>query len=98
MEVEFDDPDLDRLEVDASFTAGLAQPIVRGFRKVLQAIRAATDERDLYRLKGLRFEKLKGSRQYQHSLRINRQWRLIVELRGEGRAKRIGIVGIEDYH
>ena len=98
MEVEFDDPDLDRLEVDATFDAGFAPAIVRGFRKVMQAIRAAPDERDLYRLKGLRFEKLKGKRRHQHSLRINDQWRLIVELRGEAPAKRVGVVEITDYH
>jgi proteic killer suppression protein len=98
MVVEFDDPDLDRLEVDASFDAGFAPEIVRGFRKVMQVIRAAPDERDLYRLKGLRFEKLKGKRQHQHSLRINGQWRLIVELRGAGSDKRVGVVEIADYH
>jgi proteic killer suppression protein len=98
MQVEFDDPDLDRLEVDAAFDAGFASAVVRGFRKVMQVIRAAPDERDLYRLKGLRFEKLKGKRQHQHSLRINDQWRLIVELRGAGTDKRVGIVEIADYH
>lgn len=98
MEVEFDDPDLDRLEVDASFNAGFAQPIVKGFRKAMQAIRAASDERDLYQLRGLGFEKLKGKRQHQHSMRINKQWRLILEIRGEGRNKKLGIVEIVDYH
>jgi toxin HigB-1 len=98
MNVEFDDPDLDRLETDAGFTGGYGQEIVRGFRKVLQAIRAAQDERDLYALRGLRFEKLKGSRDHEHSLRINKQWRLIVELRGAGQQKRMGVKSIEDYH
>lgn len=70
----------------------------RGYRKVLQAIRAAADERDLFALRGLRFEKLKGKRQHQHSMRLNDQWRLIVEIRGQGANKKIGIVGIEDYH
>jgi proteic killer suppression protein len=98
MEVEFDDRDLDRLETDPGFTAGHSQAVVRGYRKVLQAIRSALDERDLYALKGLRFEKLKGKRQHQHSLRINDQWRLIVEIRGEAPRKRIGVVEIADYH
>ena len=98
MEVEFDDPDLDRLEVDGMYTAGYGQAVVRGFRRVINAIRAALDERDLYALRGLRFEKLKGKRQHQHSLCINDQWRLIVEIRGEGATKRIGVVEIEDYH
>lgn len=44
MEVEFDDGDLDRLETDARFTAGLSQEIVRAFRKRMQQIRAFKDE------------------------------------------------------
>jgi len=98
MEVEFDDDELDRLEIDPGFTAGQGEVVVRAYRKVMQAIRAAVDERDLYQSKGRRFEKLKGKRQHQHSLRLNDQWRLIVEIRGEAPNKRIGIVGIEDYH
>lgn len=98
MEAEFDSNDLDRLETDAAFTAGFGPEIVRGFRKAMGAVRAAHDERDLYASRGLRFEQLKGKRSHQHSLRINKQWRLIVELRGTGIQKRVGIVGIEDYH
>jgi proteic killer suppression protein len=98
MEVDFDSDDLDKLEVEAAFTGGFGPEIVRGFRKVMQAIRAAHDERDLYAARGLRFEKLEGKRKHQHSLRINKQWRLIVEMRGQGASKRIGVIGIEDYH
>jgi toxin HigB-1 len=45
-------------------------------------IAAALTERDLYANKGLRFEKLVGQRgkQGQRSLRLNKQWRLIVTL------------------
>lgn len=98
MEIDFDDDDLDRLETDAGFTGGYGPEIVGGFRKVMQSVRAARDERDLYALRGLRFEKLGGKRKHQCSMRINKQWRLIVELRGVGPAKRCAIVAIEDYH
>lgn len=98
MDADFDSDDLDQLETDPAFTGGFGPEIVHGYRKVMQAIRAAHDERDLYASRGLRFEKLKGARSHQHSLRINQQWRLIVELRGTGTQKRVGIVGIEDYH
>ena len=37
-----------------------------------------TDEQDLRSLKSLRYEKLKGARFGQHSLRLNKQWRLIL--------------------
>ena len=98
MEVEFADDDLDRLETEREFTAGFGNDIVRGFRKVMQVIRAAPDERDLYRLKGLHFEKLEGSRSHQRSVRINVQWRLILEIVGTAPNKKIRVVRIEDYH
>ncbi|MGH7514152.1 MAG: type II toxin-antitoxin system RelE/ParE family toxin [Gemmatimonadales bacterium] len=98
MEVDHDDPALERLERDRTFTGGWGGPVVKGFRKVMQAIRAAVDERDLYALKGLRFEKLVGKRQGQHSLRINDQWRLIVEIRGVAPRKQMGVIEIADYH
>jgi proteic killer suppression protein len=98
MEVEFADDDLDRLETEREFTAGFGREVVRGFRKVMQAIRAAPDERDLYRLRGLHFEKLEGSRSHQRSVRINLQWRLILEIVGTAPNKKIRVVCIEDYH
>ena len=46
MEAEFADDKLDRLETDPKYTAGLGEDVVRAFRKAMQVIRAATDERD----------------------------------------------------
>jgi proteic killer suppression protein len=98
MEVEFDDEDLDRLETDPQFTAGYAQEIVRAFRMRMQQIRSAIDERDFYNLKSLRFEKLWGDREGQHSIRLNSQWRLILKFRGKSPCKVVGIIEIVDYH
>ncbi len=98
MEVEFDDDDLDRLETDAQFTAGFSQEIVRSYRRRMQQIRSAVDERDFFQLKSLRFEKLKGNREGQHSIRLNLQWRLILELRGAKPPKVVAIIEIVDYH
>jgi len=96
--VEFCQADLARLEMERGYAAGHDAAAVRGFRKVMQAIRAANDERDLYALRGLRMEKLLGKRQHQCSLRLNDQWRLIVEVVGRGLSKTIRVVQIEDYH
>jgi toxin HigB-1 len=98
MEVDFADESLDRLEIDLQFTAGFDRPTVKGFRKTMQVIRAAPDERDFYALKGLRFEKLEGARSHQRSMRLTKQWRLIVELHGEAPNKVVRVIGIEDYH
>lgn len=98
MEVDFDDDRLNRLEIDTGFDAGFGREVVRGFRKVMQTIRASADERDLYVLKSLHFEKLEGARAHERSLRINRQWRLIIEVVGQAPNKRILVKAIEDYH
>ena len=98
METEFTDEDLDRLETDAGFTAGYAKEIVKAYRKRMQAIRAAIDERDLRAVKGNHFEKLQGNRAHQPSLRLNDKWRLIVEIKSGSPKNTIVIVGVEDYH
>lgn len=98
MEVEFADPAYDRLETDARFSGGFAGPIVSAFRRRLQLIRQAPDERDFYAMRSLNFEKLKGDRAGQYSMRLNAQWRLILELRGKGAEKVVRVLGIEDYH
>jgi proteic killer suppression protein len=98
MEVRFRDPKLDRLETDPSYDAGFAQAIVTAYRRVMQVIRAAPDERVFYNLKSLHFEKLKGNRSSQHSMRLNKQWRLIIGFEGAAPHKLVAVISIEDYH
>ena len=98
MEVHFRDNDLDRLEIDPDFNGGFPDAVVTAYRKVMHIIRSAPDERTFFALRSLRFEKLKGSRSHQHSMRLNDQWRLIIELSGKGNGKVIFIISIEDYH
>lgn len=100
MDVEFADADLDRLDQDENFTAGFPAEAVRGFAKAVQSIRAAQDERDLHK-GGLRMEKLKGNYAGSHSIRLNKQWRLIVRLEAReptGSGNKAVVVKIEDYH
>ncbi len=98
MEVRFKDAKLDRLETDPKYDAGFSQAIVTAYRKTMQVIRAAPDERVFYNLKSLHFEKLKGDRSSQHSMRLNKQWRLILELEGIAPDKLVVVIRIEDYH
>jgi proteic killer suppression protein len=98
MEVQFRGTKLDRLELDPRYDGGFSQPVVTAFRRRMQMIRAAPDERVFYALKSLHFEKLQGSRSHQYSMRLNDQWRLIVEFAGEAPQKKIVIIDIEDYH
>ena len=98
MLVRHEDEGLERLEADASFDAGLASAVVAAFRKRMQYIRAAVDERDFRAMKSLHFEKLRGDREGQYSMRLNDQWRLIVTLEGEAPEKVVVIVEVVDYH
>jgi proteic killer suppression protein len=98
MEVRFRDGRLDRLETDPKFDGGFSQAVVRVFRKRLQFIRDTPDERVFYQMRSLRFEKLKGKRKHQYSMRLNDQWRLILELDDQAPTKVVVVVAVEDYH
>jgi proteic killer suppression protein len=98
MDVEFADQILERLEREFQFTGGFSAEIVRAFRKRMQLIRNALDERDFYQLKGAQFEKLKGRRSHKRSMRLNKQWRLVLELHEAATKKTVRVIGIEDYH
>lgn len=96
--MRFRDDCLERLEADPNEDCGFGQAVVTAFRKRMQMIRAAPDERVFRALKSLHFEKLKGNRSHQFSMRLNDQWRLVVELEGMGQEKTVIVVSIEDYH
>lgn len=98
MRVRFAPGPLEQLETDPKFTGGHSAELVRLYRKRMTFIRQAMDERDLYALRSLRFEKLKGPRSHQRSIRLNDQWRLVLQLDGDGEAKTVLIFSIEDYH
>jgi proteic killer suppression protein len=97
-EVVYKDESLEQLERDAKCSGGHSAAVVKAFRKRMWSIRNAVDERDLRESKGNHFEKLKGDREHQHSMKLNDQWRLIVEIDGKGANKRLVVIEIEDYH
>jgi proteic killer suppression protein len=98
MDVEFEDARLERVEADRLRSTGLGPGVDKAFRKRMQLIRAASDERDFYGLKSLHFEKMKDNKDNERSMRLNDQWRLIVRLEGSAPNKTVVIVGIRDYH
>jgi proteic killer suppression protein len=98
MDIEYDEDDYQRLVTDVTFTLDFDPSIVKSYRKKIQFIRGAATEADIYNWKSLHFEKLKGDRKHQHSMRINDQFRLVVEFVVIDGIKRIKIIKIEDYH
>ncbi len=98
MDVEFRTDVLARLESDPSARTDLPPEVVRAYRKRIHSIRAAHDERDLYAIKSNRFKKLAGDRAHQRSMRLNDQWRLVLELRATVAGTSVFVCAIEDYH
>ena len=87
------DADLERLEHDPDYNAGLARNLVRAFRMRMQQIRDAAHENDLRAFKSLHFEKLKGNRKHQYSIRLNAQFRLVFEIEKGERGNVLLITG-----
>jgi toxin HigB-1 len=74
------------------------EAVVRAFFEVMVIIEAISDERSLYAIKSLHFERLKGKRKFEQSIRLNKQWRLIVRLEKDKEGKYLVILDLEDYH
>ena len=90
--------ELRRLATEEDYLDGYSSAVVKAYRKMLQSIEAATDERDLRALKSHRFEKLKGKRSHQRSVRLKDQYRLILEIDTQGGQRVVHVIDIEDYH
>lgn len=98
MQVRYEDDALRRLAEEPDFTpTAWNRDVIKAYRKTVQWIRAAKDERDLRNIKGLRLEKLKADREGQRSMRLNDQYRLIVRFESDGERVTV-VVEIVDYH
>ncbi len=99
MKVEFHTARMKKLATDDAYDGGFPREAVEKYRQRVSLIEAASDEREFYALGSLHYEKLKGKRKHQRSMRLNSQWRLILEKREakDGTAV-IRVVSIEDYH
>jgi len=99
MKVEHADDKLREIESTPNAGLGCFTPaVVKGFRKRMQLVRAATDIRDLYAYKGNRLEKLSGDRKNQYSMVLTGNWRLVIEVDQSSSPARIIILEIVDYH
>lgn len=99
MQIDFDDDELRRLYEEPDFRPKrLHQDLVRAYRKKVGILVAAESELDLRNMRSLNFEKLRGDREGQHSIRLNDQWRLILRIEVDGDGKTVVIIEIVDYH
>ena len=56
------------------------------------------NENSLRAMKSYHFERLKGKRASDYSIRLNKQFRLICQIEPEEGGNRLVILAIEDYH
>lgn len=99
MLVDFEDESLRRLYEDKNFRVPRIGPeLTKAYRRRLQVVVAAVDERDLRNMRSNRFEKLSGDRDGSWSLRLNDQWRLIVRLEDRAEGRFVVVTEIVDYH
>jgi len=98
MEIEYADPSLALIETDNAGTTRFPVLVIRSVRRKLTVLRAAPDDRTLRNWKSLHYEKLKGDREGQRSIRINNKYRLVFELDNDTTPQKARILAIEDYH
>ena len=89
---------LQKMDEQPDFDGGFAIGLAKAFRSRMHAIRQATNENTLRAIKSYRFEKLKGDRQGDYSIRLNDQFRLTFQIEEEEGGNRLVILDIEDYH
>lgn len=99
MRIVYRDATLRRLAEDPSYEPPQWHPeLVKNCRKKIQMLVAAKDERDLWAVRSLRLEKLKGARSGTYSIRLNDQYRLILALESEGNDRVVVVLEMIDYH
>lgn len=98
MDVEFEDDTLALIETSKAADTRLPVGVIQSARRKLNVIRAATDERTLRNWKSLHYEKLKGNRDDQRSIRLNSQWRLVFRIDTGCSPNKVSVISVEDYH
>ncbi|MCI9890159.1 type II toxin-antitoxin system RelE/ParE family toxin [Micrococcales bacterium 31B] len=99
LRVDFADEDLRRLAEDATYAPRRwGADVVKAYRKKIQLLLAATDERDLYAMRSLRLERLKGNRVGTSSIRLNDQFRLIIKFETGDDGRKVIVIEMVDYH
>lgn len=99
MQIIFADPTLALIETDQAGMTQLPVGVIKSARRKLAVLRAAVDDRTLRNWKSLHYERLKGNRDGERSIRLNDQYRMIFELDETTQPEQtVTITAIEDYH
>ena len=72
--------------------------VVDKFFSVMEIVTSVDNAAQLRQFRGLNYEQLKGKRKGQHSMRLNDQFRLVVNESKDQDGQLLLIVEITDYH
>jgi toxin HigB-1 len=98
MEIEYRDKCLALVLIERAAETRLPVAVIKALREKLIVISAAPDERTLRNWKSLHYEQLKGDRQGQKSIRLNVQYRLLLEVDNSRSPPKAILLGVDDYH
>ena len=98
MEVVFADEALALIETERAGETRLSVAVIKSARRKLTVLRAAVDGRSLRNWKSLHYEKLRGARDGQRSIRLNDKYRMVFTLDENTDPQTVTILSIEDYH
>jgi proteic killer suppression protein len=96
--VVFSDKNLEALYAHEKGARRLDPAVFEAFLDAVASVQAAKDTRDFRALKWLHYEKLKGDRGGERSLRLHKGHRLIVREQRDAEGAFIEILAIGDYH
>jgi toxin HigB-1 len=94
----FHTKELERLYTEEKGARKYPPAVVDKFFDLMAMIAAAPDEQDLRQLKSLRFKKLRGQRHNDYSMRLNKQYRLIVTFETDDKGRRIVVLEISKHY
>ncbi len=100
MDVRHDEKDLEDAELNPLYRGGIDRGLLKQFRKALNLIRSVPNESELMKFRSLNYERLKGDRSHQHSVRANQKWRVVFEIeKHSGSNNNVCVIkSLEDYH
>ena len=99
LRILFDDDELQRMANDPNFKSKKwSSDLVKAYRKKIQILTSATDERDLRALKSLHLEQLEGNRIGTSSIRLNKQYHLILQFKSDESGRTVIVIELVDYH
>ena len=98
MRFVFKGRNLERLYIYGEGAAKLPEEVVSTLLRRVRHIEAAKDERDLRVPPSVHYERLRGKSAGKASLRLNRQWRLILSVETDTQGKYVLIHEITNHY